>query len=237
MLTLLETSSGALSVNSIGERPRSIKEHLAERTPTLLIFPDDKTDIFAELYLPSAERANAPEEIRSALSYYLFAVRGIPREALAVRVGATTAELPRLEPYREAYKYSSPVRYHTVHQTVTTAGGIECRIATVEADTKARIIMLERDPDPTFLRGLKVIKGLPDCERAIAFKKDERGFSFTATDKFPTLDAAMALAAYLTSIGEVGELRLACGKAEYRIDASKGHKIAYLSFSSRHKQT
>ena len=231
MLTLLETPSGALSVNSIGERPSRIKDCLAERIPSLIIYPDTDFDLAAELYLPSGERVSAPEEIRAALSYYLFACRGIPKGALAVRVAGRTTELPRLERYFDAFKYSSSTPYRIVESTVLTAGGVECPVATVSADTRSRIIMLECEPDMAFLKGLKVQKGLSDCERAIAARKTESGFSFISTEKLPTLDSALALTAYLNQRGKEGELALTSASAEYHTRSSFDGISAILRFS------
>ena len=228
MLTIIETPSGALSVISIGERPSCIKDFLAKSTPSLIIFPDIDFDIAAELYLPSGERLCAAEEIRAALSYYLFARRGIPKGALTVRVAGKMAELPRLEPYLDAYKYSSPTPYRIAESTVLTAGGVECAVATVSADTRSRVILLDCEPDMAFLKGLKVQKGLPDCERAIAARKSERGFSFLTTEKMPTLDSAMALSAYLNKIGEKGELILTSASAEYHTSSSYDSVSAIL---------
>ncbi len=230
-MTLLETTSGVLSVISIGERPISINDYLSERTPTLIVFPDYLADIAVELYLPSGERMNSPENIKAVLSYYLLVLRGIPREALRVRVGTSIAELPSIKPYRDVYKYFSQIPYHISHQSFNASGGIECRLATVKAETSSRIIMLENEPDPTFLKRLKVIKGLTDCERAIAARKTEHGFFFTSTDRIPTLDAALALTAYLGSQGELEELTLTTDIAAYRTLSSREGVFAYLPFS------
>lgn len=230
-MTLLETTSGVLSINSIGGRPNNITEHISDTAPTLIIFPDSSADITAELYLPNGERVNCPENIRAALSYYLLVLRGIPKEALSVRIGNGIAELPFIEPYRDAYKYFSRKTYHVLHKSFTTAGGIECPLSTVRAETSSRIIMLENEPDPTFLKRLKVIKGLVDCERAIAVRRGERGFFFTSTEKIPTLDAALAITAYLRSQDECGELELSTKGAVYRTLSTRGGVCAYLPFS------
>lgn len=230
-MTLLETLSGVLSVGSIGERPSSINDRLSERTPTLIIFPETCADIAAELYLPSGERVNCPENIRAALSYYLLVLRGIPREALTARIGTSIAELPSIEPYRDVYKYSAKTGYHISHQSFTAVSGIECCIATVRAETSSRIIMLENEPDTTFLKRLKVINGLPDCERAIAVRRAGDGYYFTSTDKIPTLDAALALTAYLGSGVESGELALMTERAKYRTFWTREGVTAYLPFS------
>jgi hypothetical protein len=159
-------------------------------------------------------------------------MRGLPKHAVSVISEGEYCEIHIID-IKSEKSCVYPVKCKQIYsKTVVFSGGMEHILYTDGAKIRTRIIEApsEIDFSHELLCRLRVMGGLPDAVRSIAYRRVGKCWRMASTDKVLTLDSIVPLVGLAAHLGVCGEMRIICRGIEFpfRIEP-RDRSVAYIS--------
>lgn len=208
---IINSLTGALAIRFLHERPKCFKEECTDEATSLILFPHDALDFEAVMLSDSGAPIIAPIFSSLAASHY-FSLRGIPRSAVSMYCCGSRVDIPIISE-KDTKSAEYPVKCKQIYsKTVVFSGGMEHVLYTEGGKCRTRIIEApsEIDFSAELLSRLRVVDGLPDTVRSIAYRRVGGSWRMASTDATLTLDSVMPLAGLLMHRGVRGMIEIIC---------------------------
>lgn len=207
----LDTLTGACVVDMQNKRPDSFLSHATQGSKTFVCFPSRTQDFEVAVISEHGAIIPAPIEASMVISRF-FELRGIPASALTLTACTEKFEIPyRLETSR--YVGAIGIKCKPIlANSVDLSGGMPHLLYTEGGAFKTRIIEApsETDISRDLLRRIRVVKGLPDAVRSIAFREGDEGYRIAISDEVLTLDSVLPMISMAYRRRRVGKVAVAC---------------------------
>lgn len=192
--------SGTLEVCILEECPSSFPESPSRR---IYLYPEEGIDLECRVVEGNDRLARATLEVEACLSYLFGAVRGIPTCALSVRYEGALLEIPKFCTPPGVINVPLPKCKYKFTKTEYFDGGMPEALTTVLTDFTSRIVEVKKEaPYPLpLLRRTRVVAGLADAVRAIAYYRESDHYRAISTDRHECVDSIAPLA-YILLNGE-----------------------------------
>lgn len=206
---VINTLTGAIAVKILDERPLSFSEHKSCGMPTVILMPHSCEDF--EAVILSESGAVLPCPVTSTiLASHVFSQRGLPLRSISVISEGERSEIPFVDA-KNAKNCYYPVKCKQIYsKTVVFSGGMEHVLYTDGGKSRTRIIEApsEIDFSRELLCRLRVMEGLPDAVRSIAYRRVGGVWRMASTDTTLTLDSVVPLVGLAAHLGAIGEVRI-----------------------------
>lgn len=204
--------SGTLEVCILEECPSSFPASPSRR---IYLYPEEGIDLECRVMEGKDRLTRAVLDVEAVLSYLFGAVRGIPTQALSVRYEGTLLEIPKLCTPPGVVCVPLPKCKYKFAKTEYFDGGMPEVLTTVVANSTSRVIEVKKEaPYPLpLLRRTRVVTGLADAVRAIAYYRDGDHYRAISTDRHESTDSIAPLAYILLEGTE--QISIASARGEY----------------------
>ncbi len=222
----IEIPSGALTLVAAMERP-SLCPCPAEGR-VLAVFPTDDADLEAVMYNSAGGILISPTDSLAALSYLFGTLRGIPPESVSIKVCSDVYELPKVNTPDGIIRVSLEKCKRIFTSVKELSGGVPERLVTVVSRDVTRIVRANPNaPYPReLLKRVRIIDGLPDAARTVAYFAEGEILRAVSTDKHECTDSIAPLAQLLASEYMTGSIRINTPRATYNFFAEGEHVYA-----------
>ena len=206
--------SGTLEVCILEECPTSFPINRARR---IYLYPSDGVDLECTLREGRDVLTRSNLDLLAVLSYLFGRVRGIPERALSVRYEGQELEIPKLCTSPNTVDVTMPKCKYIFTKNELFEGGIPESLTTVSAFDVSRIVLASSDsPYPMpLLRRSRIVGGLADAVRAIAYFPDGEEFRAISTDRYESADSIAPLAYLLLRDRDEISIRTRAGKYSF----------------------
>ena len=230
---VINTLTGALAVRILDERPLSFCEHRSCGMPTVLLMPHFREDF--EAVTVSESGAVLPCPVMSAIvASHVLSLRGLPLHSISVISEGERYEVPFADS-KNSKNCRYPIKCKQIYsKTVAFSGGMENILYTDGGKNRTRIIEApsEIDFSRELLCRLKIMEGLPDAVRSVAYRRVGGVWRMASTDTTLTLDSVVALVGLAAHLGARGEVMIACRGIEFEFTVPEREpSLAYISSS------
>lgn len=188
---------------------------LPDDCPTVALMPDSLSDFSARLsscgYL----------DAQAILSIFLGKYRGLPRDAITVRIGREVVDLPKLDTGSDVLNIKLP-KCKQIYTIPTKLFGSREDVYSVFDTSRTHLIFGTAPISREALSRLRILTGTPPADRAVFCTVDGVMARSTLTDSNITSDAVTPVAHLVHQKYGLSDFIVSFGEISYKVVSDNG---------------